>query len=321
MPRNLTRTSIVKPKTLIEGHARTSLERHRQHLSADLEKMTSIIRANQDIGGKGANVRAGMSAELPSWRTRVSKAERPPTPSVTAVDETDTELETGIVLIQRLLRGRAAQNSMYEGKERRKALIRELRAADDIEDEDATRLPTAERRQQIEEAALDTVAGETVSSLFDFLSKELVRKEEKDRLQSLAHHADEIRRQREAEESGRRQAEERVRAREDEVFSQVMRAHFGAAFSFVDALIDDATERVAAEQAVSELRLDHSLQAQLLPRVERDTPRSNETLVRDLVASFLMPAVERVQLQAQVRTEEKPFLDAAQKSVVSLLEK
>ena len=83
-----------------------------------------------------------------------------------------------------------------------------------------------------------------------------------------------------------RRAAGNVRAREDEVFNQVMRAHFGAAFSYVDAMIEDATERVAAEQAVGELRLNQTLHAQLLPRVEVDTPRSNDTLVRDLVAGI-----------------------------------
>lgn len=34
-----------------------------------------------------------------------------------------------VLLLQRLIRGRAVQNVMFEGKERRKELIRELRIA------------------------------------------------------------------------------------------------------------------------------------------------------------------------------------------------
>lgn len=34
-----------------------------------------------------------------------------------------------VLLLQRLIRGRAVQNVMFEGKERRKELIRELRLA------------------------------------------------------------------------------------------------------------------------------------------------------------------------------------------------
>ena len=41
--------------------------------------------------------------------------------------EEEEEKEQAVVLIQRLLRGRAAQNEMFVGKEQRKELIAELR--------------------------------------------------------------------------------------------------------------------------------------------------------------------------------------------------
>ena len=341
MPLSLTRTTIAKPKEMLQSGARSSVERHKAHLTADLEKMTSIITRDHELQAEKAAAAAGAPAaeqpaaadaakpaapaDLPSWRTRVSKAERPPTPSVEDEDESASAQQIAVVLLQRLLRGRAAQNSMFEGKERRKALIHELRAADEVDDSEAAapHLLAHERKEKVTQAALDTVAGETVSNLFDFLSKELVRKEERERLQALAHHADDVRRQREAEESGRRQAEERVRAREDEVYKQVVRAHQGAGISLVDALIDDSLERVASEQAMAELRLDPALAAQLLPRVPASAggelrpptgtgDAEQEALVRDLVASFLLPAVERVQVQHAVRMAERPYIDAAQ---------
>ena len=43
-----------------------------------------------------------------------------------------------------------------------------------------------------------------------------MRKEEKEKLQAMSRHATDMRRSREIEESGKRQAEEKVRAREDE---------------------------------------------------------------------------------------------------------
>ena len=114
-----------------------------------------------------------------------------------------------------------------------------------------------------------------------------------------------------------------MRAREDEVYKQVVRAHQGASVSLVDALIDDSLERVASEQAMAELRLDPALAAQLLPRVPASAggelrpptgtgDAEQEALVRDLVASFLLPAVERVQVQHAVRMAERPYIDAAQ---------
>jgi hypothetical protein len=53
--------------------------------------------------------------------------ERPDTPVLPTTATPDSSREAAAVLIQRLLRGRAAQNSMYEGKTRRKTLIEELR--------------------------------------------------------------------------------------------------------------------------------------------------------------------------------------------------
>ena len=54
------------------------------------------------------------------------------------------------------------------------------------------------------------------SSLLDYLSKELVREEEKEALAQLAKTADIERRAREQAETDRREAEERVKARSDE---------------------------------------------------------------------------------------------------------
>ena len=40
-------------------------------------------------------------------------------------------------------------------------------------------------RDEVVLASCDSVAGETVSNMIDFLSKEFVRKEEKDRMQAI----------------------------------------------------------------------------------------------------------------------------------------
>jgi hypothetical protein len=44
----------------------------------------------------------------------------------------DDEITGAVVLLQRLLRGRAVQNIMYEGKQRRRELIEQLRSAESI---------------------------------------------------------------------------------------------------------------------------------------------------------------------------------------------
>merc|ERR1719473_2442236 len=54
--------------------------------------------------------------------------ERPETPSVKeGVLPEQEELDAAVLLLQRLIRGRAQQNMMFEGKEKRLDLINELR--------------------------------------------------------------------------------------------------------------------------------------------------------------------------------------------------
>ena len=53
--------------------------------------------------------------------------ERPGTPVLAPTATPESSRDAAAVLIQRLLRGRAAQNAMYEGRMRRQALIEELK--------------------------------------------------------------------------------------------------------------------------------------------------------------------------------------------------
>lgn len=62
---------------------------------------------------------------------------RPRTPDLTEAPETAESLlgqplRAAVVLLQRLLRGRAVQNGMFEGRLRRAELIAELRSVDEV---------------------------------------------------------------------------------------------------------------------------------------------------------------------------------------------
>lgn len=65
-----------------------------------------------------------------------------------------------------------------------------------------------------------TVEGRTLGNMLDFLSKELVRLQEEQKIHALVMLAERQRRMREAEEAGRRQLEEDRREEEDELFRQ-----------------------------------------------------------------------------------------------------
>jgi hypothetical protein len=336
LPGHLTATKVTKPENENEATARTSKDRHKQQLAADLLKMNTILATKKEIAEDPEKAKKDL---LPSWRTRVSKAERPPTPRVEPRDEDAEVFDMAVKLFQRLIRGRAVQNQMYEGKERRLELIRELRAADEARaaetEEDAAadaragaEVAAAENRAAVARAAMETIAGEMASSMLDFLSKELVRREERERLKALARRADNERRQREAEEAGRRQAEERLRGRSDEVYKQVMAAHLGAARTFVDEILEASIDDAARRQAIVELQSDDGLNAAmadslrgkssaLAAEVVNDAAEgvARDAFVKDLVASFLTPSVELMQQKGEDRDAEKHLADAAQKAL------
>jgi len=327
LPLRTTQTRSKKPP--LERKAQTEEERKAQRLTENVAAMHTLLvkRAEGTTGvADGADASASSvsgdqsAASLPAWRTWVAKAERPPTPDVNAGEEgarrAAEDVQVALGLLQRLLRGRSTQNSMYEGRNRRRDLIEELRGDEVPETKEET---LQKKLDETEATTIDTVAGVPASNLLDYLAKERTRNEEKDKIQALAKRADDMRRKREVEESGRRQAEERLHAREDEVYRQVVKAHYSSASTFVDSIVDDSIDRVASGAAIDELRENPALAKALLEAAQA-TPRTSESLTRDLVASFLNPAVEQIQEKQQEADDSKKFLDAAHKTVAGSVE-
>ena len=211
------------------------------------------------------------------------------------------------MLLQRLLRGRAAQNDMFQGKEKRIELIKELRASEGIKQEEPGALTKDERRAKVHEAALDTIAGETTSALFDFLSKELVRKEEKDKLQDMAAKAEKERTKREVEEGGKRQAEELLRSREDEAFRQITRMNHAAATTYIASIMETAIKKIVADIAMKLARgeLGDSVKG----------TNDVEGVGKALVGDFLQPSAEAIADKNKEGETDARILDAAHATV------
>lgn len=91
----------------------------------------------------------------------------------------DEERERAILLLQRLVRGRAVQNTMFAGKQHTKQLIKELRLAEDPVPEAAVDEDEPSRN------AHDALQGEVVSNALDFISKEIVRVAEERKVAKL----------------------------------------------------------------------------------------------------------------------------------------
>uniref|UniRef100_A0A8D0B6B2 Cilia- and flagella-associated protein 91 n=1 Tax=Salvator merianae TaxID=96440 RepID=A0A8D0B6B2_SALMN len=251
---------------------------------------------------------------------------RPPTPTLEVPSPIDEEMEIAVITLQKLIRGRAIQNMMFEGKEKRLELIRELRTTHALQ-EDGQLLKKAEKqvtlalqRQRdlhehkltLMEKHLARVEGRALANMLDFLSKELIRLQEERRIHAFVMLAERQRRIREAEESGRRQVEERRRREEDEIFRQLIKVHQSTVDSYLEDIILNSMENTAEEQAREEIqRMAVEINDIAYEMETRRSHLQSEEIVAELVYSFLIPEVRKMALKEKVRQSQRKHIHAA----------
>ncbi len=233
LPDSLTTPRVARPTKL--KSARTPSQRSQAKLQAKLQELDTTMRATRRLSDS--------QLQQPPLRfcERVEPPPvRPPTPTVEGPTEDAEECELALVLLQKMLRGRAAQTAMYEAKLARRELVAEVRATHALLQaeqevkaqqkqqvmEQQAAAAQARQREQQDQQIVGEVAGAIIGQDLDFLSKELVRLQEERRIHAFAMLAERERRNREAAESGRRAEEERQRARQDEIFRQITNVFF-----------------------------------------------------------------------------------------------
>jgi len=247
--------------------------------------------------------------------------ERPPTPQVMPPEHGEAQ-ELAIILLQRLLRGRAIQNMMYEGKERRLELIRELRIEEALE-ASAKRYALEDAAEEAEaglQAVVDAVQSELVGNSLDRMSKELRRFTEERRVAEIVKKAENERRVREAAESGRRAKELVARTQQQLAFQQVMKVHQQSAASFIDDICEEVVNNDAAAQADIESEVKESRINTLVDKLE-ERHSSTGSIASELVHNFLLPEVQR---QTELRTaqlESSKFSNAARRALAGAIDK
>ncbi|XP_069723354.1 cilia- and flagella-associated protein 91 [Phaenicophaeus curvirostris] len=257
---------------------------------------------------------------------------RPPTPILEKISIEEEEKELAVICLQKLLRGRAIQNMMFAGKEKRLDLIRELRTTHALQ-EDKQLLLKAEKQmtlalQQQHELQMHKLSsvekhlareeGRVLANIFDFLSKELVRLQEERKIHAFVMLAERQRRMREAEESGRRQVEERQRQEEDEIFRQVVKVHQTSIDSYLEDIILSSMENTAEEQAREEVqRMAVEINDIAYEMESRRTRLQSEEIVAELVYSFLIPEAEKMSVREKVRQSQRKHIYAAHQIVHS----
>ncbi len=195
---------------------------------------------------------------------------------------------------------------MFEGKEKRLDLIAELRATEEWKAASGQDAGEEERMiiENYQERVLDGVAegiqAEIIARSMDNLSKELVRLKQERRIAAMVRIAEDVRRRREAEESGRRQGEAILRQREDYLYQELMQVHQGTVDSYLQNIVVNTIDNTSSLQAYEEAKLKVQTLNNFLDKVEerRNKP---EVFIKDLVSSFLIPDVQRKKLQRQCK--------------------
>lgn len=202
------------------------------------------------------------------------------------------------------------QNDMYKGKQKALHLIRELRIA---EEPPVQHVRLAQEVQR--EHALKTIQGEVIAKTLDFISKEVLRVSEQRKISALVAHANKMRRIREAEESGRRQAEDVVRKKKDQQFKMEMQVHRNTAHRFLEDIVDDAIEAVATTEADEKARKMLPAEVNVVPGsgLEKD-----EVEVLSLVSQFLLPQVtHKLDLRTRI-VRDRRHADVAHKATKAM---
>eukprot|EP00736_Rhodelphis_marinus_P005056 Rmarinus@m.3830 len=322
MPPETMTAVIRKPKKTVIRDIRA---RKQAEHAKDLAFAQKLIDSRREAERTGID--ATKLSQLPSpireKYASVEIVERPPTPTVElegGVDETEERRHAAAIFLQRLLRGRAVQEEMWRGKERRLELIRELRTVetlegmqDELANDDAIHRLSL-HREKLMHSTVQSLEGEMVSQSLDYLSKQLERLKQERRISAMVKLAERRRWMREAEEAGRRQEAERIRADEDRRFREVMSIHHETVDQFLDEVIGARVVATSKDQAKKGVRADPNVVNDIVDKIE-ERENNPETVVTDLVSAFLIPEVEKETLRRNVQYSQKKFAKAARDAI------
>ncbi|XP_078049895.1 cilia- and flagella-associated protein 91 isoform X2 [Augochlora pura] len=255
----------------------------------------------------------------------------PPTPYKTYTeDEQDMHMHQLSTLIQKIVRGRAIQCMMFEGRNRCRELIEELQSSHGIEEEtkkqrysekqhaiDLLRLQN-ERFVQEDRLCeiLDSLEGMSLSAVLNFLSKELLRLEDERRIHAFALLAERERAMREAAEAGRRQLERNRRREFDEMFRQIIKVHQDTVEIYLEDVIKEGIEWVSDEAAKEYINSLCDKVDSVAKDAHQNASRiAEEELVANMIYNFVLPEVERNTVRKNIRLQQQGYLQQAHATI------
>ena len=288
-----TRASLSEIKYKYDNPKR-AVKRHMDALASCWKDITKREDVAKKIGEKqGEKVESQHRCSTPEY-ARESRTEA----SIKSLREIQDQ-RMAILMLQRLLRGRAGQNAMFEGKEKRLSLIEELRRTEeckeDIERESEKYIIQA-YQDKVMDGLTEALQGTVVAETLDKLSKELVKYKQERKIAAMVKFAERKRRMREAEESGRRQAEQLLREREDKLFKSIMGTHQATVDSYLSAILSNTLDKATTEQAIKEANIKADKLNKMVDAIEANM-NTPQQVVKNIVSSFLIPDIQRSKLE------------------------
>ncbi|KAL9655122.1 hypothetical protein ABK040_008901 [Willaertia magna] len=302
-------TDYSKASTLGNKETEASKRKEKlvkEHLQIAINKIENKNK-EKDLQDKASKVK-----ELYKATPRIV---RPETPTLDMYEDESAhsdELEGAATLIQKLLRGRAAQEEFYEGKERSIELIKELQAVEEIkqkerENEQSKLYKEQKRKQNLEQTkdiVMDNIQGKLISNALDFLSKELIRQEEIQKIHQLVEFAEIERQDRERQELKRREKEQLEKEKREKLLNETIDIHEDTVSSYLLDIFDNCVQKLAHKKALEEVLKEKENEV-----THTVTPRDRQVI--HLVKSFLLPQVQREFLKKEIIQQQNKYIYAA----------
>ncbi|XP_061735152.1 cilia- and flagella-associated protein 91 isoform X1 [Nerophis ophidion] len=309
-------------------------KQQKKYAKAKLNMSKVIIRPPESRRSFLLQKYKDLKEELAKYLVKKEKpAPRPVTPTVEEPPEGEEEKELAVIHLQKLLRGRSIQTEIFNDKENHLDLIKELRTTHALRAKEQ-RMKEADKelvlalkeerekwqlKRSREEASRAAAVGAELEYAFDTLSKELIRLQEERRIHAFTLLAERERLRREAEESGKRQTEERRRLEDDEIFRQVVQVHQETVDLYFEDVILDTMEITADQQAREEIRRVAKEVNDIAYAIEESRNNlQSEEIVSELVYSFLIPEVEKISVRQRVQERQRRHLLAVRSIVEGL---
>ncbi|KAG7201665.1 hypothetical protein KM043_004395 [Ampulex compressa] len=227
------------------------------------------------------------------------------------------------VLLQKLVRGRAIQCIMFEGRNRYRELIEELQSTHALEAQgkkarqkekmQMTKLQQLQNDRSMQEdrlcEILNSLEGSTISGMLDFLSKKLIRLQEERKIHAFALLAEQERCMREAAEAGRRQMEFNRRREFDEMFRQIVKINQDSVECYLEDIIKEGVECVS-DEAAKKYILELSEKVDIASKYAEDnaTELEQEEMIADMIYNFVLPEVDKQAVRKKIREKQQDYL-------------